>query len=216
MASRQRDDSRSRILLTQECARIMTDEGVKDFLAAKRKAAARLHITNKALLPSNAEIEQALADYQRLFRAPHQAARLLVLREAALAAMRFLQPFDPKLVGPVLTGMADLHSDVNLHVFADTPEEVLLFLMENNIPAEASERRQRFGTGEYVYLPLFSFAAGDVTIELTIFLRGVEREAPRSPVDGKPMRRAGLAELMLLLEQDRAAADTSFSQHRRG
>ena len=62
MASRQRDDNRTRILLAQQCARIMDEEGVKDFLAAKRKAATRMRISNKALLPNNVEIEQALVN----------------------------------------------------------------------------------------------------------------------------------------------------------
>lgn len=188
--------------MTQECARIMADEGVKNFLVAKRKAAARLHVTNKALFPSNAEIEQALADYQRLFKAPYQAARLRLLRETAAEAMRFLQRFRPKLVGSVLAGTAGEYSDVNLHLFADTPEEVLLLLLENNIPAATTSCRQRFGNGEYASIPQYTFTAGDVTIELTIFQLDVEREAPRSPVDGKPMRRAGLTEVLTLLEQD--------------
>ncbi len=68
MAARHRDEPRLRTLLTQECARIMAEEGVKDFMLAKRKATARLGLTNRTLLPSNIEIEQALLAYQRLFR----------------------------------------------------------------------------------------------------------------------------------------------------
>jgi hypothetical protein len=181
----------------------MVDEGIKDFLAAKRKAAARLRITNKALLPGNAEIEQALLEYQRLFKSTTQPIQLRALRETAWEAMQFLACFHPRLVGPVLTGTAYSHANVNLHVFADTSEDVLLFLLEQNIPAEAGERRLRFGNGEYAYLPVLSFSAGEATVELTIFKRDVEREAPRSPIDGKPMRRAGLDELHALLEQER-------------
>lgn len=127
MATRQRDESRLRALLTQECARIMADEGVKDFLTAKRKAATRLRIANKALLPGNAEIEQALLEYQRLFKSTTQPFQLRALRETAANAMQFLTRFQARLVGPVLTGTAYSHANINLHVFADTSEDVLLF-----------------------------------------------------------------------------------------
>jgi len=205
MATRQRDESRLRSLLTQECARIMADEGVKDFLTAKRKAATRLRIANKALLPGNAEIEQALLEYQRLFKSTTQPIQLQALRKTAWKAMQFLARFQPRLVGPVLTGTAYSHANINLHVFADTSEDVLLFLLEHNIPVETGERRLRFGNGEYVYLPVVSFSAGETTVELTIFKCEMGREAPRSPVDGKPMHRADLGELDALLEQDRHA-----------
>lgn len=202
MATRQRDESRLRILLTQECARIMVDEGVKDFILAKRKAAARLNVSNKALLPANVEIEQARLEYQRLFKSTQQPGQLRALREAAVGAMGFFSRFRPRLVGTVLAGTAGPHSDVNLHLFADTAEEVMLFLLEHNIPFESAERRWRLGNGEYAYFPVFSFAAGETNIELTVFSGKAERETPRSPVDGRPMRRASLAELKVLLNEE--------------
>lgn len=202
MAIRQRDESRLRILLAQECARIMADEGVKDFLLAKRKAAARLGVANKALLPGNVEIEQALLEYQRLFKSAEQPVQLRALREAAIEAMRFFARFRPCLVGSVLAGTAGPYSDINLHLFADTPEEVVLFLMERNIPFETAERRLRLGNGEYMYFPVFSFGAGEMNIELTVFPPEAKREAPRSPVDGRPMRRASLAAVQALLDED--------------
>ena len=199
MVTRQRDESRVRTLLAQECARLMAEEGIKDFLTAKRKAAARLGVSKRALLPGNAEIEQALVEYQRLFKAAEQPLQLRRLRQAALEAMRFLARFRPRLVGAVLNGTAGPHADVNLHLFADTSEEVALFLLEHTIPFEASERRLRLGNGEYASFPVFGFGAGGVNIDLTVFGPGAEREAPRSPVDGRPMRRAGLAEVQSLL-----------------
>ncbi|MFO1371738.1 MAG: hypothetical protein U1F42_04865 [Candidatus Competibacteraceae bacterium] len=176
----------------------MADEGIQDFRSAKRKAAARLNVANKALLPDNTEIEQALLDYQRLFRVdlPDQ---LRALRETALDAMRFLTRFRPRLVGSVLTGTACPHSDISLHLFADVPEEVALFLMEHNRPFETSERRLRLSNGEHACFPVFRFEAGERCINLTVFQPLAEREAPRSPVDSRPMRRASVIEVQALL-----------------
>lgn len=202
MVTRQRDESRLRILIAQECARIMTEEGVKDFLSAKRKALARLGISNRALLPSNMEIEKALLEYQRLFKSAEQPTQLRIRREAAAEAMRFLECFRPRLVGSVLNGTAGAYSDVNLHLFVDTPEEVIIFLMEHNIPYQLAERRLRLGNGEHACFPVLRFAGGVVNIELTIFPRAAERQAPRNPVDGRPMQRANLAKVRLLLAEE--------------
>lgn len=198
MSHRHRDDSRLRLRLVQECARIMADEGIQDFRSAKRKAASRLNVVNKALLPDNTEIEQALLDYQRLFGAG-LGDHLQALRETALEAMRFLACFRPRLVGPVLTGTASPHADITLHLFADAPEEVALFLLEHHIPFETSERRLRLGSGEQSCFPIFRFGAGDNRIDLTVFRLLAEREAPRNPLDNRPMRRASIIEVQALL-----------------
>ncbi|MBK8507767.1 MAG: hypothetical protein IPL51_03705 [Candidatus Competibacteraceae bacterium] len=202
MTRRDRDHHRLRTLLAQECARLMTEEGIKDFRTAKRKAALRLAVSDRAVLPDNTEIEQAVIEHQRLFHAQQQPAHLRQLRRQALDAMRFLAPFRPKLVGSVLNGTAGLHADIQLHLFADTPSEVLLFLMEHRIPLETAERRLTLNNGNQISLPVFRFKAGDAPLDLTVFATLSEREPPRSPVDGRPLRRASLGEVEALLASD--------------
>ena len=89
--------------LAQEAARIMAQHGIHDFLTAKRKAAERLGVTDSSALPRNTEIEEALAEYQRLFDAGRPRADPQAQRRAALQAMHWLSQFEPRLVGPVLT-----------------------------------------------------------------------------------------------------------------
>ncbi|HHJ12806.1 MAG TPA: hypothetical protein ENJ79_00280 [Gammaproteobacteria bacterium] len=188
-----------RIRIAQEAARLIAEQGMTDFYAAKRKAARQLGAPDSHSMPRNREIEQALAEYQRLFQADSQATHLKALREAACQAMRFLHRFSPRLVGSVLSGTAGSHSDINLHLFADTPEQVALFLMEAHIPYDDGLRRMRLGRDRQVEFPVFGFRAGDFSVELMVFPRDGSREAPRSPVDGRPMKRASLAELEALL-----------------
>ncbi len=189
-----------RHLLAQEAARIMAEEAVRDFRFAKLKAAERLGFDTRYLhLPTNLEVEQALALHQRLFRADTQAAHIRQLRETARNAMHMLNGFEARLVGPVLTGTAADHAIIYLHVFSDVPEHVALFLMDKHIPYEVSSRKLKSGSGVQRDYPVFSFVAGDTTIELTVFSQDGIREAPASPLDGKPMRRASLRELDMLL-----------------
>lgn len=204
MKARSTKDRRMRERLTQEAARLMADEGIASFYKAKCKAAERLGATDTRNMPGNHEIEQALMDYQRLFKADTQPAALRRLRTAALRAMRFFADFGPRLVGPVLNGTAGEYSDVQLHAFTDTPEHISLFLMEQNIPFEMSERRLNFSKKEdpHTY-PVYQFAAGDVGVEVTVFPVDGIRQAPLSPVDSRPVKRAALAVVEKLVEDDR-------------
>src|ERR1044071_6992205 len=125
--------------LAQEAARIMSEQGIDDYWLAKRKAAERLGATDIAVLPKNTEIEAALAEHQRLFQSDTHSSALSALRRTALEAMRLLRKFEPRLVGPVLSGTASAHSEVNLHLFADGAETVALHLMDSGVPHRMAE-----------------------------------------------------------------------------
>lgn len=197
-------DQQMRQRIAQEAARLIATEGVRDYGAAKRKAAERLGAPDTRNMPRNTEIEAELVAYQSLFLNGEQPQRLLELRQAAVQAMRFFERFSPRLTGSVLSGTADKHADVNLHLFAATPEEVFFHLMENKLPFEEGQRRYRFGREELHTVPVVRFMAGDVPIEAAIFSEDGIRQAPRSPIDSKPMERASLARVEALLDKEEA------------
>ncbi|HEY6643000.1 hypothetical protein [Povalibacter sp.] len=185
--------------LAQEAARIMSEQGIDDYRLAKRKAAERLGATDIAVLPKNTEIEAALAAHQRLFEADKHSSVLESARRTALQAMRLLKKFEPRLVGPVLSGTASAHSEVNLHLFADGAESVALHLVDQGIPHEIGERRLRYEPDRLVSYPVVRFVAGNRKIDAVVFPIDGIRQSPSSPVDSKPMRRADSGELQELL-----------------
>jgi hypothetical protein len=185
--------------LAQEAARVMAEHGVRDFLFAKRKAAERFGVTDNAVLPKNIEIEDALAEYQRLFGGDEHVESLYAQRQVALEAMRRLQEFEPRLVGSVLSGTATAHSEVQIHLFADRAETVAIRLMDQGIPHEVTERRVKMNAERVLAYPGLSFEIDDQPIEATVFPMDAIRQAPVSPVDGKPMRRANVSEVEQLL-----------------
>jgi hypothetical protein len=193
-------DRKMRQRLAIEAARMMAEESIGDFLTAKRKAATLLGVTDTRNLPRNSEVEEALVEYQRLFKADSQPRLLRELREVALQAMHFLESFKPHLTGSVLRGTASYYSDINLHLFATTPEEVSLFLMQKEIPFDMNHKRFRFSKDASADYPIYRFVAGKHSIELTVFPINGERQAPLSPVDGRPMQRASASALQRLLE----------------
>ena len=192
-------EQRERELIAQECARIMLDEGVRDYGAAKRKATQRLMVDGRANLPSNLEIEAAMLERRRLFADADELAELQELREAALKVMRRLEGFEPRLVGAVLKGTAGVGARATLHVFADTPEELLFALMERGLRYREAERSQRIAGGQQ-NLPSVLLQIGAAEVELVVFPLDGLRQAPPSPVDGRPMRRADVGEVAVLVE----------------
>ncbi len=199
--SRRDSDLRARIAL--EAARLMAEQGIRDYAAAKRKAAERIGVQNERDLPANREIEAALRDYQRLFQSATQPQRLRQLRATAVEAMEFFARFEPRLVGAVLEGTADEFSAVCLHLFDDDPSEVLRFLDERSIPYDEDERALRLSRGHSVEFPAFRFDADDITIDLTVMPRLHLRQAPLSRTSDAPMQRASINAVRALLAQEK-------------
>ncbi|OOG42442.1 hypothetical protein [Rhodanobacter sp. C05] len=200
---------RNRLRIAQEAARLMSEHGIRDFHHAKLKAAERLGILEAQALPRNLEIEQALREHQRLFHADSQPQLLLQRREAAIEAMRFLARFEPRLVGAVLEGTADAHSAVCLHVFSDDPAAVELYLREHGVPIQAQVRRLRYSRDEQPEYPVLLFAADELPFDLTVLPRDALRQAPLDRADDRPMRRATLSQVEILLAED---DDDEFEQ----
>lgn len=180
-------------------ARILATEGINDYQLAKQKAVLRLGIHEQQHLPSNDEVEQALFQHLQLFDSAVLSQRVHSRRRVALNAMIFLADFQPKLVGSVLRGTVTESSEIQLHLCADTPEQVATRLMENDIPYEIISCRLRYGGNRYEQQPAYRFMADDITVELLVFSPAKFREKPLNPVDGKVMARANVKKVETLL-----------------
>ena len=122
-------------------ARMIAEDG-SDYGSAKRKAAKQILGDSKVpgdLLPDNSEIEEEVRIYNELFFGDTQPARLLHLRRLALRLMEDLAQFKPHLTGAVLNGTAGEHSDIHLHLFADSAKDVEIYLLNKNVNFEVSE-----------------------------------------------------------------------------
>jgi len=192
---------RNRIEVAQVAARLMAEEGIHSFAEAKTKAAGQLGVHGRQSVPRNDEVEAELRTYQALFQADEQPRWLARKRRTALEAMDLLADFSPRLAGSVLRGTAPEDAEVTLHVFVDPPEAVATFLYERGIPWELDAWVGRFGRDREVELPLYRISPGGQPVRLIVFPDHGSREAPRSPIDGKPMERAGRARVVELLEE---------------
>jgi hypothetical protein len=195
-----RRTEQQRLAIAEEAARLMLEHGLPDFRSAKARALQRLGLRNNAPLPSNEEIATALAARQRIFQADTQTGLIERLRREALAVMEHLQTFNPRLVGGVLTGSATDHSAIDLHLFADAPEQVALEMDQLGYAYRSIQLRHRWRRGEHEQLPGYRVYVGDSECLVSVFPDKRRGHPPLSPVDGRPMKRAGVRELAALLE----------------
>lgn len=188
--------------LAQTAARLMIEGGIEDYGLAKRKAAERLGVKDLGALPSNAQIAASVAERQRIFEPQAHRRRVNALRRAALSIMDLLAPFQPRLVGAVLAGTATENSPIELHAFADSPESVAAHLVDHGVMVRDCQRRYRYSAKRASLVPGYRFVHDGADVVVVTFPENGLREAPLSPVDQRPMRRAARSEVADLMAED--------------
>src|SRR5438874_12658898 len=126
-----------------EAARLMYERVETEYFTAKRKAAKRL--CRKGVkpedLPSNAEIRDQIQTFARIHEGDRRTENLRDMRLEALRVMRILRAFRPRLIGSVMTGHVRKGSDIDIHVFSDSPALVSDLLAQEGMQF-AVERKQ--------------------------------------------------------------------------
>lgn len=179
--------------LAQEAARVICEEQVTDYRQAKQKAAERLGLGSRASMPDNASVQQAVLEYQRLFGGPEYHEHLNRLRRTAVQAMKWLAEFEPRLVGGAVTGAINATHHVQLHAFHEKAEALDVFLQSRGIRYELGDRRYRYANGQEHDVPLASFDADGIGVDIAVFPLDEQRRPPLNPADGLAYKRLDLA-----------------------
>ena len=191
--------SKTRMEIAQLAAKFLAVDGVNDYLSAKRKAALQLGVQPDKGMPTNVEVEQALMEYQSLFQNRQQTELLYNMRRQAINAMRLMEQYWPRLVGPVLTGTATRHTEITLHLVSDEPEQIGFRLEEHAIPFTSCEKTIKTGKTDKKDFPAYQFIADSTRILLVVFPERQKHVCPLSTITGKPMRRATVSDVEKLL-----------------
>lgn len=171
--------------IASAAARLMAEDGICDYGAAKRKAARSLGAGDGDALPSNEEVEIELRAYQSLYQDDEQNERLREMRETALRLMETMADFRPCLTGSVLDGTAGRFSEIELDLFADSAKDVEIFLLSRNIPYEIYDKGQP--THHAAHLPEAQLRLDwdDFAVILAIYPIAGERHAKRGARSGR-------------------------------
>src|SRR5579885_3414540 len=185
-----------------EAARLMYERVESEYFTAKRRVAKRL--CRKGVkpedLPSNAEIREQIQLFARIHEGERRTQNLRDMRLEALRMMRLLRPFRPRLIGSVMTGHVRKGSDIDLHVFCDSPALVADLLEQAGCQFDL-ERKQVVKHGEsrvFTHIHVhdrFNF-------ELTVYPEEKAHYVFRSSITGKAIERASIAELEDFLRRE--------------
>src|SRR5581483_6779923 len=128
-------DVKLRQAIALEAARLMYERVESEYFTAKRKAAKRLcrGSVKPADLPSNAEIREQIQLFARIHEGDKRSQHLREMRVEALRLMRLLRAFRPRLIGSVMTGHVRKGSDIDLHVFCDSPALITDLLEQEGV-----------------------------------------------------------------------------------
>lgn len=196
-----------RQLIAQAAARFMAEDGIHDYAYAKRKAAKQLGVTENSVLPTNAEIEEEVRLYHGIYNAEAQPQELALLRQTALATMQLFERFNPHLTGSVLDGSAGKFAQTDIHLFADSAKEVEMFLLNQQIPFESSEKAYRLSDRPSKdkkdkvrkTVPVFTLETEYGIQKLSVFEFDDLRVATKKASDGNNAERADIVEVKNLL-----------------
>ena len=196
-----------RQLIAQKAAQMMAEDGINDFAYAKKKAGKQLGMSEASVMPTNAEIEEEVRLYHEIYNTDEQPLELAKLRKVALLTMQLFEKFNPHLTGSVLDGSAGKFSQTNIHLFADSAKDVEMFLLNQQIPFESSEKSYRVSDKpskdkkEKVRktVPVFTLETELGLQKLSVFDVDDMRVATKRTVDGTNAERLDIAGVQAIL-----------------
>src|SRR5450830_144416 len=194
------DSAQLRLEIAAAAARLVAQDGA-DYGSAKRKAARQIlgELQGRPnLLPDDELIEDQLRQYNALFLADSQPARLFQLRTIALQVMEALEQFHPLLRGAVLNGTAGPHDEIYLQLFAESAKDIHIFLLNKNVLLDMSES-PHFKGARYDAVETASFLWKNEGVHVAMYEIDDRRGALKARADGKLLRTdiAGLRKLLM-------------------
>lgn len=180
-------------------ATFLAEGFVQDYHCAKLKALKKLGLTKTVELPTNTEVEVALKAHQAINNLSDHERLIQDMREQSIYALQILDDYSARLVGSVFEGTATKYSPIQVQVYSDSPKEVVIKLLDLNIPFDTQDRDIRLNKNETSRVPVYSFGAGDYEFEISVLPLKAFKQSPLSPINGLPMARASLKKVKKIL-----------------
>ena len=130
----------NRSIVASRAAEIIMEEGVTDYLFAKKKAAKSLGLLTSDNLPSNHEIDNALKEYQNIFQEQVDSETIVKIKKEALNIMTLFKDFNPHLTGQLLEGLIPKFPKIQINLFTDNLKEVEYILLNKNIAFDIKDK----------------------------------------------------------------------------
>ena len=191
--------------IAEEAARLMVDEDVREYIAAKRIAADNLlgmRVVSDMMLPSNGQIREAIVARARLVGGFAYEQRLAHMRRVAITVMGELEAFEPRLIGSVASGKIHRNSDIDIQLFCAREDRLEGALWDARYDFEQIEHdvMKEGVTRRYVH---YHFDVEEVPVELSVYDRAELYITRYSSIDGKPIDRVPRRRVVAMLASTR-------------
>ena len=176
-------------------ARIIYEDGIRDYQKAKQRACESLHIKSNTFLPTNEEIERAVHRRIELFENTQQDNALETNIRIAGDLLTILSNYQPRVTQSVFTSMKLKNSPLEIHTFSDSADLVCDELNWRGISSLIVEKRYRYTNSQYANVPLIVCQLDDCDIEISVFREKELHRSPVCPTNGRVYQRISLKQL---------------------
>lgn len=161
-----------RLTIASRAADIIMEEGISDYLFAKKKAAKYLGLPEKETLPTNKQIDEAIINYQNIYRDKVDHELLKKIKQETLNIMNIFKNFNPHLSGRLINGIIPKYPKIQINLFTDNIKEVEYILLNQNIAFNFNEAiiSEKLSKKKSVRnIPIFKIEGQNFPIELNIY-----------------------------------------------
>jgi len=124
-----------KLAIASKAAELISQEGIRDYHFAKKKAAKYLGFSEKEILPSNYEIDKELILFKNLYqKVDYDLVRNL--KKEALKIMILFERYKPFISNQFLEGIITKYPIIEINLFTDDIKEIEYILLNQNIHFE--------------------------------------------------------------------------------
>jgi len=130
-------------------AQLIMEEGIKDYLYAKKKAAKSLGINENANLPTNSQIDKAIDEFNKIFNPNIDIEFLQQFKTQALELMSIFKNFKPHLMDQLSQGIIPKFPEIKINLFADNLKDVEYVLLNSDLSYDFKEVKMNAKGGKH-------------------------------------------------------------------
>ena len=137
-----------KISVANLAAQLIMEEGIKDYLFAKKKAAKSLGLNENVSLPTNSQIDKAIDDFNKIFNPNIDIEFLQQFKTQALEIMNIFKNFKPHLMNQLSQGIIPKFPEIKINLFADNLKDVEYVLLNSELSYDFKEVKMNIKEGK--------------------------------------------------------------------
>ena len=138
----------TKISVANLAAQLIMEEGIKDYLYAKKKAAKSLGFNENVNLPTNSQIDKAINDFNKIFNPNIDIEFLQHFKTQALEVMDIFKNFKPHLMNQLSQGIIPKFPEIKINLFADNLKDVEYVLLNSELSYDFKEVKMNTKEGK--------------------------------------------------------------------